>query len=48
MSVDRFSDTNVIIYQPYTRDPRKHAIADAIVGEALGIGSLRIENPFRN
>ena len=47
MSVDLFIDTNVFIYQPYTRNPRKHAIADAIVGEALGIGSLRIEKPFR-
>ncbi|CAM5797534.1 PIN domain-containing protein [Rhizobacter fulvus] len=35
MSVDRFIDTNVFIYQLDTRDPRKHAIADRIVGEAL-------------
>ena len=35
MSVDVFIDTNVFIYQLDTRDPRKHAIADRIVGEAL-------------
>jgi predicted nucleic acid-binding protein len=35
MSVDAFIDTNVFIYQLDTRDARKHAIADAIVGNAL-------------
>jgi len=35
MSVDLFIDTNVFVYQLDTRDPRKHAIADAIVGAAL-------------
>ena len=35
MSVDAFIDTNVFIYQLDTRDARKHAIADRIVGEAL-------------
>ena len=35
MSVDLFIDSNVFIYQLDTRDPRKHAIADRIVGEAL-------------
>ena len=35
MSVDVFIDTNVFIYQLDTRDARKHAIADRIVGEAL-------------
>lgn len=35
MSVDLFIDTNVLIYQLDTRDPRKHAIAERIVSEAL-------------
>jgi predicted nucleic acid-binding protein len=35
MSVDAFIDTNVFIYQLDTRDARKHAIADRIVGDAL-------------
>ena len=35
MSVDTFIDTNVFVYQLDTRDPRKHVIADRIVGEAL-------------
>ncbi len=35
MSVDLFIDTNVFIYQLDTRDPRKHAIAERIVSEAL-------------
>ncbi|MBC8057391.1 MAG: PIN domain-containing protein [Rhizobiales bacterium] len=35
MSVDLFIDTNVFVYQLDTRDARKHAIADRIVGDAL-------------
>jgi predicted nucleic acid-binding protein len=35
MSVDLFIDTNVFIYQLDTREPRKHAIAERIVSEAL-------------
>lgn len=35
MSVDLFIDTNVFLYQLDTRDARKHAIADRIVGDAL-------------
>ncbi|MES3012201.1 MAG: PIN domain-containing protein [Pseudomonadota bacterium] len=35
MSVDLFIDTNVFIYQLDTRDARKHAIADHLVGDAL-------------
>ena len=35
MSVDIFIDTNVLIYQLDTRDPRKHAIAERIVSQAL-------------
>ena len=35
MSVDLFIDTNVFIYQLDTRDPRKHAIAERVVSEAL-------------
>ena len=35
MSVDLFIDTNVFVYQLDTRDARKHAVADRIVGDAL-------------
>ena len=42
MSVDRFIDTNVFIYQLDTRDTRKHAIADRLIGEALASESACI------
>jgi predicted nucleic acid-binding protein len=42
MSVDLFIDTKVFIYQLDTRDPRKHAIADRIVGDALANDSACI------
>jgi predicted nucleic acid-binding protein len=35
MSAELFIDTNVFVYQLDTRDPRKHAIAERIVREAL-------------
>ncbi len=35
MSVDAFIDTNVLIYQLDAADPRKHAIAERIVRDAV-------------
>ena len=35
MTAEAFIDTNIFIYQLDTRDPRKHAIAERIVSEAL-------------
>lgn len=35
MSVDAFIDTNVLMYQLDTVDPRKHAIAERIVSDAI-------------
>ena len=35
MSAELFIDTNVFVYQLDTRDPRKHAIAERIIREAL-------------
>jgi predicted nucleic acid-binding protein len=39
MSADTFIDTNVFIYHLDATDPRKHAIADDVVREALRTGS---------
>lgn len=38
MSAEFFIDTNVFIYQLDRADPRKHAVADGIVREALATG----------
>ncbi len=39
MSVDVFIDTNIFIYQLDTSDPRKQAIAEGLVRQALATGS---------
>jgi predicted nucleic acid-binding protein len=42
MSVEKFLDTNVLVYQLDTTDPRKSATADAIVREAILTGNACI------
>jgi predicted nucleic acid-binding protein len=42
MPADTFLDTNVLIYQLDTSDPRKSAIADHLVGNALRTGNACI------
>ncbi len=39
MSAADFFDTNVLVYMVDRRDPKKQAIAQALVGEALASGS---------
>ena len=38
MPVERFIDTNVFVYQVDSRDPRKQAIADALIRDAVVSG----------
>ena len=42
MSVESFIDTNVLIYQLETLDPRKHAIAESIVSAGVATGNACI------
>lgn len=42
MSAEFFLDSNILIYQLDTRDKRKHAIADAVVGDAIATGNACI------
>lgn len=42
MSAERFLDSNVLVYQLDTRDKRKHAIAEALVAEAIDEGNACI------
>ncbi len=44
MSVECFIDSNVLIYSLDTTDPRKQAIAEAIVRTALGSGNACISH----
>lgn len=39
MSAEFFLDSNVLVYQLDTRDRRKHAIADSVVGDAIATGN---------
>lgn len=42
MSVERFLDTNVFIYQLETTDPRKSTMADALIRDAVATGNACI------